>query len=218
MTRAPSSPGKTRLEPHLSPQHLHGLRVALLADTLSVVTATPHVDPIIFVTPADAEAEVVAIAGRPVPVIPQRGRDLGQRMRHALHVLIDERGYDAAVLVGADAPLLTADHVSEATSLLRTRGGVVVGPADDGGYYLIGMTSVHDRLFDGIEWGTDTVLADTMRRADALGIDLCLIRGTYDVDTVDDLRRLERDLALEPPDVARHVRLWIADCGLRIAD
>jgi uncharacterized protein len=127
-------------------------------------------------------------------------------MRDAFVELIERRGHDAAILVGTDAPLLTADHLDEAAALLRARGGVVLGPADDGGYYLIGMTRVFRGLFEGIEWGTDSVLMDTMRAAEALHVDACLIRGAYDIDTIEDLRRLERDLAVEPPEVARNVR------------
>jgi rSAM/selenodomain-associated transferase 1 len=210
MARAPSAPGKTRLAAHLSPDRLHALRAALLADTLLVATATPGVDPVVFITPEGSDAEVFAAAPRPVPVVAQRGADLGERMRHALRHLIDERGYEGAMLIGTDVPLLTADHLIEATRLLRTRGGVVVGPADDGGYYLVGMTSVDDRFFTGIAWGSDSVLDETMRRADALLVDLCLVRGAYDVDTIDDLRRLERDLAVEPAEIAPHVRGWLA--------
>jgi glycosyltransferase A (GT-A) superfamily protein (DUF2064 family) len=68
------------------------------------------------------------------------------------------------------------------------------------------MTRVFGKLFEGIEWGGDSVLMDTMRAADALHIDACLIRGAYDIDTIEDLRRLERDLELEPPELALHVR------------
>jgi glycosyltransferase A (GT-A) superfamily protein (DUF2064 family) len=91
---------------------------------------------------------------------------------------------------------------------LQASGGVVLGPADDGGYYLIGMTKVDGGLFERIEWGTGSVLADTLRAAERLSIEARLIGRTYDIDTIEDLRRLERDLASAASEVAPHVRRW----------
>ena len=116
-------------------------------------------------------------------------------MRSALEELLGPRGYGAAMLVGADIPLLNAQHLLDARDTLQSSGGVVLGPADDGGYYLIGMTKVHGGLFERIEWGTGSVLTDTLRAAERLGIEARLIGSTYDIDTIEDLRRLERDLA-----------------------
>lgn len=210
MARAPSAPGKTRLAPHLPETRLRAFRTALLADTLATVCAYPHAEVVAFVTPDDAAGEILAAAPRPVPVVAQPDGDLGARMRAALAHLFDERGCASAMLVGIDAPLVTAEHLDEAATLLRTRGGMVLGPADDGGYYLIGMTRLFAPVFEGIEWGGDAVLMDTMAAADRLRVDACLIRGAYDVDTIDDLRRLERDLAVEPAEVAPHVRRWFS--------
>ena len=101
----------------------------------------------------------------------------------------------------------------EARDTLQASGGLVLGPADDGGYYLIGMTEVHDGLFEQIEWGTDSVLTDTLRAAERLGIEARLIGSTYDIDTIDDLRRLERDLASMATAVAPQVRRWFLKDG-----
>jgi glycosyltransferase A (GT-A) superfamily protein (DUF2064 family) len=129
-------------------------------------------------------------------------------MRSALEELLGPRGYGAAMLVGADIPLLSAQHVCDARDTLQASGGVVLGPADDGGYYLIGMTQVDGGLFERIEWGTDTVLTDTLHAAERLSIEARLIASTYDIDTIEDLRRLERDLASASSEVAPHVRRW----------
>src|SRR6185436_16069201 len=107
---------------------------------------------------------------------------------------------------GADIPLLNAARITDARNTLLAGGGVVLGPADDGGYYLVGMTQVHRELFDRIAWGTASVLTDTLRVAGQLGLEVRLVGRTYDVDTIDDLRRLERDLATAPADVAPGVR------------
>jgi rSAM/selenodomain-associated transferase 1 len=209
MARAPSTPGKSRLAPHIVEPRLRELRAALLADTLLVVSAAPHTDPFLFCTPDDRDSEVAGLAGRPMPVIAQGAGDLGDRMKRAFRRLLGDRGYPAAILIGTDIPLLTVEHLAEASRLLRTRDGTVLGPADDGGYYLIGMTAVHERLFDGMAWGSDRVLLDTMAAADRLGVPACLVRGAYDIDTIEDLRRLERDLAREPADTAPNTRRWL---------
>jgi len=211
MARAPSAPGKTRLAGDVSEPRLRALREAMLVDTLSVVCSVPHTAVSVFVTPSAADGEIGALAPKAIRVRPQVGDDLGARMRNAIAALIEHDGNDAAILVGTDAPLITVDHFDEAITLLRIRGGVVIGPADDGGYYLIGMTRVFDPMFDGIAWGTDAVLMDTLRITDQLHIDACLIRGAYDVDTVDDLRRLARDLAVEPTEVAPRTRQVLSD-------
>jgi rSAM/selenodomain-associated transferase 1 len=209
MARAPSSAGKTRLVPHLSAPRLAALRAALLADTLHTVAALPDIAPVVFFTPPDAEPEIAALAERPLAAVPQAEGDLGERMRSAFDHLLADR--ERAVLVGADMPFLTADHIADALAALRTSGGVVLGPADDGGYYLIGMSEVHAGLFERIAWGADRVLSDTLRAADRLGIEARLIRNGYDVDTIEDLRRLERDLSGAPPGIAPHVRGWFSE-------
>jgi rSAM/selenodomain-associated transferase 1 len=210
MARAPSAVGKTRLAPHFSAARLAALRSALLADTLDVVARAARLaasDAVIFFTPADGEIEIEALTNA-FPRVCQSEGDLGERMRSALEHLIGRGGYGAALLVGADIPFLSATHIVEAREMLQAHGGVVLGPADDGGYYLIGMTKLHGALFEQIEWSTATVLTDTLRSADRLGIEARLIGSTYDVDTIDDLRRLEGDLASATPETAPHVRAW----------
>jgi rSAM/selenodomain-associated transferase 1 len=211
MARAPSAGGKTRLAPNLSASRLASLRAALLADTLWMAAGLTGVDVVVFVTPASAMSEVAALMARSFPCTPQSDGDLGDRMRAAFEHLLRERGYAAAMLIGADIPFLSAAHVTEACDGLHASGGIVLGPADDGGYYLVGMTQVQGGLFDRIEWGSATVLADTVRAADRLGLETRLIGSTYDIDTVADLRRLERDLAATPLDIAPNVRRWFGE-------
>ena len=206
MARAPSSGGKTRLAPHLSPSRLIALRAALLANTLRVVESLHDVT--IFFTPGEADPEIAALCARAMPRVAQSEGDLGARMLAALQHLLESREYDAALLVGSDIPLLSVAHLADATATLLASGGVVLGPADDGGYYLIGMTQAHAGLFEQIAWGTESVLTDTLRAAERSGVEARLVRSAYDVDTIDDLRRLERDLASAPAGVYLDVRRW----------
>jgi rSAM/selenodomain-associated transferase 1 len=232
MARAPSSGGKTRLASHLSEHRLLAFRRALLADTLRTVSDLPPsldssrselrrgkplgretpsplpVEVIVFVEPGDASAEVEALSATPVVCVPQVEGDLGRRMHTAFAHLLHTPNCDAAILVGSDIPLLTADHFDEARKTLDATRGVVLGPADDGGYYLIGMRRVYAELFEGVEWGMSSVLTDTLWIADRAGIEARLIRPAYDVDTLDDLHRLEDDLRSSAPELAPHVREW----------
>ena len=209
MARAPSSPGKTRLSPYFSESRLRALRAALLADTLHVVAAVPDVEHYIFFTPDEGEQEISAIAADRFELVAQRGDDLGQRMEAAVQDLIVSRGCAAALLVGSDIPTLNPSCFSDARTTLEANGGVVIGPADDGGYYLIGMRELHAGLFRDIEWGTAGVLSDTRRAAASAGVEVRMIGGAYDVDTIEDLRRLESELETAPANASPNVRLWL---------
>ena len=209
MARAPSSEGKTRLAPHLSASELASLRAALLADTLLVLQPLPAVT--VFFTPDEAEQEIATLSSPAIDRKPQGDGDLGARMLRALRHLIRRDGDAAAILVGSDIPLLGVDHLREAAQTLEERGGVVLGPADDGGYYLIGMTQARPGLFDEVAWGTDSVLTDTLRAAERIGVEARLIRPR--------LRRghhrrpawLARDLADAPATVCPSVRRWLSE-------
>jgi uncharacterized protein len=209
MARALSAPGKTRLAPDISDARLRTLRRALVADTLHLVSSVGGVDRFICFTPAEAQAEMASLAAGGFALLPQRGDDLGQRMRFAFEDLLIGRGYVSAILVGSDLPLLTTAHFTAAIASLQANADVVIGPADDGGYYLIGLRAANAALFDGIRWSTPHVLADTMRAARRSGLEPKLIQAAYDIDTMEDLQRLERDLAALPPDAAMNIRGWL---------
>jgi uncharacterized protein len=209
MARAPSSGGKTRLAPHLSAERLHALRTALLADTLHALHAVPG--SVIYFTPDEAEQEVASAGNAAVARVAQGDGDLGVRMLRAMRDLLETRNCDAAILVGSDIPWLGPDRLRVAGDLLHADRSVVLGPADDGGYYLIGMRQVHTPLFENIAWGTGTVLNDTLRSAQQIGVNVQLVPIEYDVDTIDDLRRLERDLDRAAAAACPHLRRWFSE-------
>jgi len=217
MARAPSAKGKSRLTPDLSSERLHALKSALLENTLLALETVPDV--VVFFTPDGAEREIAWLAdacgaglqacvAKSRSRVPQGKGDLGARMLSAIRYLLEARNFDAAILVGSDIPWLTAERVREAADVLEASGGVVLGPADDGGYYLIGMTRAHEALFEGIAWGTATVLKDTLHVAERSEIAANLLQSAYDVDTIDDVRRLERDLSVAPAGACAALRRW----------
>jgi len=120
----------------------------------------------------------------PDQTILQRGSDLGARMRAALFDAIDQ-GCRQAVLVGTDIPGLTAGHLDAAFDALN-RHDLVLGPSEDGGYWLVGLRCKAE-LFQGIAWGTANVLSQTLAAAKKLGLSSTCLPALHDLDTADDL-------------------------------
>jgi uncharacterized protein len=208
MARAPSSGGKSRLIHDLGIREGTGLRRALLRDTLESVSALVA-DKAVLYTPTDREAEIRALAPFPAAFLPQRGSTLGERMREGARDLLTS-GFDAVVLIGSDLPTLPPAHVSAALDVVTRRADVLVlGPAQDGGYYLIGVTQSHPELFERIPWGTPLVLQRTREAAEALGIPVETMPVWYDVDSASDLRRVGQ--GSDQSDCAgRYTRAWLA--------
>jgi uncharacterized protein len=140
--------------------------------------------------PADAHAECQSLAGDRARTFPQQGETLGDRMRNAFGELF-ARGYTRVVAIGSDLPTLPARYVEQAFDRLRDRSGaIVVGPAIDGGYYLIGLREAAPELFDAIPWSTRGVLAATRQAAEKLNLVVHLTPEWYDVDEPADLDRV----------------------------
>jgi rSAM/selenodomain-associated transferase 1 len=188
----------------ISSHHLE-LRRAVLLDTIDAVARIKSADLFVAFEPAPAESEFQTLVGGIAQLVPQRGGTIGDRMRHVLAGLF-ARGYTSVVIVGSDLPTLPDAYVNAAFERLRDdRTDVVIGPATDGGYYLIGLRSVSSRLFDAIPWSTPMVLARTMEIAETLRLTVSLTPQWYDVDSVDDLRRVIAD----QPAAAR-TQAWLA--------
>lgn len=126
-------------------------------------------------------------------VILQRGADLGARMEHARR----EADAHQVVIIGSDSPMMPRARIEEAFAALDSYQ-VVFGPADDGGYYLIGMTGPCPELLEGMTWSTDQVMAETRRRAQAAGIRIAELAAGYDLDVPADLTRALADPHLPP--------------------
>jgi rSAM/selenodomain-associated transferase 1 len=131
-----------------------------------------------------------------VDVIAQRGSDLGERLTHVFEDVF-RLGMDSVVVIGSDLPDLPPRLIRHALTALHGTGDhVVLGPAADGGYYLIAMNHPHPALFRGIEWSTNAVLDQTLDAARASGVQVSLLDRWSDVDSAADLERLA-DGALE---------------------
>lgn len=133
-----------------------------------------------------------------VPWRRQRGVDLGERLYRGLKWAVSGGGCAAAV--GSDHPDLDSQRVENAFDLLDRGHDAVLGPARDGGYYLIALRreAVHRRLFDGLAWSTPSVLAESLSRCREMGLDVALLPEEADLDTVDDLARFRDALKRRP--------------------
>ncbi len=207
MAKAPEAGKvKTRLVPPLSQEEAAELYRCLLQDKLLQVGQLSEVDPYLAYTPAEARETMLPLAPRTFTMIPQAGSDLGDRL-HRLSAILLERGHPAAILIDSDTPTLpTAYLVDAVTRLTDEATELVLGPAEDGGYYLIGLRRPCRALFDGIPWSGPAVLNETLRRASAKGLRVSMLPSWFDVDTPDDLIRLRRDLAKNGNALAPHTR------------
>lgn len=120
-------------------------------------------------------------------VFQQSGEDLGERMKNAFRDVLN-LGFKKAVIIGSDCPEITAAHINQALCALDI-ADVVIGPADDGGYYLLGMSTLHNGLFENKNWSTNSVLADTIVDFRALGLDYVQLPGLTDIDTIEDYHK-----------------------------
>ncbi len=116
----------------------------------------------------------------------QVGEDLGQRMDHALTMIL-RHGYQSAILIGTDIPDISDRTYKHAKELLQTKD-VVFGPTQDGGYYLVGLKAPHPELFANIPWSSQQVLTQSHAQAEKLGLAVGLLERKQDIDTFDDVQ------------------------------
>jgi len=186
---------KTRLCPPLTPEEAAELALRFLLDKLDQVCRLAGIDRFIAFSPPDAEAFFANQTGGAFSLLPQRGNDLGERLADLADRLLGD-GFGVVTIIGTDSPTLPDAVLVEAHEVLtRDQADVVLGPTDDGGYYLIGLRRPSRVLFRGIAWSTDTVLSQTVANAGMAGLRTHLLPAWYDVDVESDLHRLARDLA-----------------------
>jgi rSAM/selenodomain-associated transferase 1 len=213
MAKAPrAGEVKTRLCPPLSPEEAAGLYDCFLRDKVAQVRSLAGARGVIAFTPDESRGVFEALAPG-FGLIPQRGADLGSRLFNSLDGLLRD-GHAGAVMIDSDTPTLPTEFLREAVALLSSPAtDVVVGPSDDGGYYLIGMRQVHMALFERMPWSTPQVLPETLRRAEAKGLRVTCLPTWFDVDTAADLDRLVAALAARDGGAPSHTREFLARRG-----
>jgi rSAM/selenodomain-associated transferase 1 len=199
---------KTRLVPPLTPEQAAALYECFLQDTLELARQVPDVQPVVVYTPANAEAYFTDLAPD-FECTPQKGPDLGARLDNALtHYL--SRGFQCVAAINSDGPTLPLAYLKQAFERLREEADVVLGPTDDGGYYLIGLKRPAPRLLREVRMSTPHVTVDTLALAVEEELRVVLLPNWYDVDDVESLMRLKAALATAPPHTARHTQAFLS--------
>lgn len=182
---------KTRLTPALSAADAARLYTAFLRDTLRQVVRL-DTDVRLYLAPPLPEEGLDAVPSG-VTVHAQEGEGLGERMRRGVEATL-EAGYDRVLLMGSDHPTLPPSFLREAGRALQTPNSLCIGPSEDGGFYLLGLTAPFPELFDGMRYSHANVFADTLDRARDTDADVTILPRWYDVDTPRDLCRMLADL------------------------
>jgi uncharacterized protein len=211
---------KTRLVPPLTSNEASKLNTYFLADVSANILEAAQQQPIdAYIAYASTGSEGFFTRNLPagMMLLAPREAGLGPSLRHAMADLL-AAGYAGVCLVNSDSPTLPTGILEKVAGiLLESKDRVVLGPCEDGGYYLIGLRVLHERLFEDISWSTDVVLAQTLERAAEIGLDAILLPKWYDVDDAATLVRLRDEMAgmrRPPPDLepyrAPNTRCYLA--------
>lgn len=199
MCKAPQ-PGlaKTRLATAIGAIAAAELSACFLRDVAAAIEAIPETlgrRGYGVYAPAGAEQVLRDLFPQQFGMFLQAGEDFGNVLYGAARGLL-VAGHDCVMLVNSDSPTLPPAYLVQAIETLRKPGDrVVLGPASDGGYYLIGLKLPHKHLFTQISWGTETVARHTRERAAEIGLETALLPEWYDIDDIETLRWLRDELA-----------------------
>ena len=183
---------KTRLIPDFDPLAVSRLYHGFLLDRIEQVRGIPDADYYIAYTPKSAKDFFKQMAPDDFHLIAQEGTDLGERLSNISFELF-QGGYDNIVIMDSDSPNLPSRSITSSFKHLEN-ADIVLGPCEDGGYYLVGLNHHIPEIFMDIPWSTSKVTKITQERANSKGMNISFLEKWYDVDTRDDLIRLKNDL------------------------
>jgi rSAM/selenodomain-associated transferase 1 len=214
MAKAPrAGEVKTRLCPPLSHPEAAELYRCFLLDKIAQVNALQMTMPVVSYTPSEAQQWFEDLTPSHFMLLPQRGDDLGARILSTFDRLF-QHGYTQVMVIDSDTPTLPSAYLEQALELMAERhNDVVLGPTEDGGYYLIGLRRAHPELFEHMPWSTSQVFPETRRRSLQYGLTVACTAYWYDVDMPDDLRRLRQSLDHMQDGLARHTRRFFQEFG-----
>lgn len=194
MCKSPRAGGvKTRLAPILSGDQAAGLAVCFARDVSAKAQAICKNTFIAF-APDDGKELLEQILPENLLWTAQVGKNLGERMHNAL-VSVFTDNYAPLVVIGTDSPTLPPEYIEQAFEVLsQNRADVVLGRCEDGGYYLIGLNTPDSRIFADVKWSSPRTFKQTVRNIKNLGLRLETLPVWYDVDLIEDLRRLREEI------------------------
>jgi len=185
---------KTRLIPELTADQAAELHIELSIKTLQRATLSNLCPVQLWCSPTtDHNFFTASATTYPIALQQQQGADLGERMHHAFCSALATHSH--ALLMGCDCPSLTEQDLEQALAALNQDSGVVLAPAEDGGYVLIGLNRPCPELFDNMPWGTELVLDQTRNRIEHYKLHHHELNEQWDLDTAEDLERYQ---ALDP--------------------
>jgi rSAM/selenodomain-associated transferase 1 len=217
MTKAPyAGKVKTRLTPPLTPVEAAKFNICFLRDLSASISQACGQSPAAGIgvfTPSGAEDIYNDILPKDFFLMPQRGDSFGQRLVFAAEDLF-KIGFESVCLINSDSPTVPASSFAEAVIELANPGDrIVLGPSEDGGYYLIGLKQLHRRVFEQIDWSTERVLEQTKQRAGECGVNVYQLAAGLDVDDRATLAHLCEELFGRPArsisDVANETRKFL---------
>ena len=189
---------KTRLSPPLRPEERAALSACFIRDLAATIHELQNEDVIGYAvyTPVGTEAALRTLLPGGFLLLPQCEGHFGVRVATAMRELLATHA--GAIMVNADSPTLPASILRAAVDAIRHGSAIVLSPALDGGYTLIGLSQPHERLFEDIPWSTSGVYQATVERAAEIGVPVTNVPGWYDVDDAESLALLQSELAGEP--------------------
>lgn len=208
---------KTRLIGALTAEDAKQLYVAFLSDTFALMEAVmderEELSLVLCYTPEGEDEAFEEVEREGCLMIAQRGEGLGERLANCFTDVF-VLGFDSVIAIGGDSPTLPEEMIEEAFDSLETENDVVVVPAEDDGYCLIGMRKLHQRIFEDIPWSTGGVMTATEARAKEAGLSLIVGPAWYDVDTPEELERLKEELG-QTKGTARFTRRVLKELAKR---
>jgi rSAM/selenodomain-associated transferase 1 len=187
---------KTRLQPQLSQKLILKLYKAMGMDLIRNLSQASKFDLHIYYWPKEKHLEMKKWLGADIQYFPQKGLDLGARLFDAFAASFS-LGYKKVCIIGSDLPTLTEEIVRESFEYLVSFN-LVIGPSQDGGYYLIALKKMYPILFEGINWSTDKVLMQTLNNASKIGLSVKRMKPENDIDSFEDLAKFYQQVKIYP--------------------
>ncbi|NIS38693.1 glycosyltransferase, partial [Candidatus Saccharibacteria bacterium] len=187
---------KTRMQPQLSERQSLGLYKAMGLDLVNQFSDASTYDVMIYFWPPQSEEEMQSWLGDDKIYSPQLGNDLGEKMHQAFTENFNG-SYQKVVIIGSDLPTLDETIIQEAFRHLNEHDAVL-GPTEDGGYYLIALNKPQPELFKNVRWSSESVLPQTLENADKAGLSVHLLEQRTDIDTYDEVEQLRATLQQSP--------------------
>jgi len=179
---------KTRLMPQLSAEQAVDVHIALTQRILSLLSKSQLCQVQLWCSPDTHHPFFIHCAQQyDVSLHMQQGQDLGERMHHAISAALENSS--KVLLIGCDCPSLMVEDFKFAINALQNNNDIVLSPAEDGGYVMVGMTKPHHEILLNMTWGHDKVLSTSIQRAKQSGLNLIQTRQHWDIDTFVDWQR-----------------------------